>query len=115
MSNKLYVGGLSFDTTDDSLRVFFETVGPVASASVVRDRFSGQARGFGFVEMMQTADARRAITELNGKELDGRTITVDEARPPRSRTGGGGGGYGRGGGGGGGGGGGYGGGRGRRY
>lgn len=90
MARKLYVGGLSFDTTDESLRAFFEQVGKVDSASVVADRFSGRSRGFGFVEMATAADARKAIEELNGKSLDGRTISVDEARPPQERGGGGG-------------------------
>jgi len=91
VARKLYVGGLSFDTTDDSLRAFFEQVGKVDSASVVADRFSGRSRGFGFVEMATAADARKAIDDLNGKSLDGRTISVDEARPPQERAGGGGG------------------------
>jgi RNA recognition motif-containing protein len=90
VATKLYVGGLSFDTTDESLRAFFEQVGKVDSASVVADRFSGRSRGFGFVEMATAADARKAIDELNGKSLDGRTISVDEARPPEQRGGGGG-------------------------
>ena len=99
MSTKLYVGGLSFDTNDDGLRTFFEQAGTVQSASVVTDRFSGRSRGFGFVEMASSAEARKAIDELNGKVLDGRTISVDEARP-QQRTGGGGGFRGGGGGGG---------------
>ena len=89
MARKLYVGGLSFDTTDESLRAFFEQAGKVDSASVVTDRFSGRSRGFGFVEMGTAAEARKAIGELTGKSLDGRTITVDEARPPQDRGGGG--------------------------
>ncbi len=110
LAKKLYVGGLSYDTTDEGLRAFFEQVGPVGTASIAVDRYSGRARGFGFVEMFEDADATKAIQELNGKMLDGRTLTVDEARPPRTggdrgRGGGGGGrgGYGGGGGGGGGG------------
>jgi RNA recognition motif-containing protein len=98
---KLYVGGLSFDTTDEGLRAFFEQVGAVESASVVTDRYSGRSRGFGFVEMATSADGRRAIEELNGKMLDGRTLSVDEARPPSREGGRGGGGPRRGGGGGG--------------
>jgi cold-inducible RNA-binding protein len=90
LARKLYVGGLSFDTTDEGLRAFFEQVGKVDSASVVTDRFSGRSRGFGFVEMATAAEARKAIGELTGKSLDGRTITVDEARPPQERGGGGG-------------------------
>lgn len=102
MATKLYVGGLSYDTTDDGLRTFFEQIGTVESASVAVDRYSGRSRGFGFVEMASAEDARKAIQQLNGKTLDGRTLTVDEARPPQPRTGGGGGYGGRGGGGGGG-------------
>jgi RNA recognition motif-containing protein len=98
LANKLYVGGLSYDTTDDGLRAFFEAVGAVDTASVAVDRYSGRSRGFGFVEMSSSEDARKAIQELNGKMLDGRTLTVDEARPPQQRTGGGGRGYGGGGG-----------------
>ncbi len=89
MARKLYVGGLSFDTTDSELRTFFEQAGNVESASVISDRFSGRSKGFGFVEMATAAEARTAIQELNGKVLDGRTITVDEARPPQQRGGGG--------------------------
>jgi len=89
VARKLYVGGLSFDTTDESLRAFFEQAGKVESASVVADRFSGRSKGFGFVEMATAAEARKAIEELNGKNLDGRTVTVDEARPPQQRGGGG--------------------------
>jgi len=100
VASKLYVGGISYDTTDAGLRTFFEQVGAVESASVAVDRYSGRSRGFGFVEMTNTGDARKAIEELNGKTLDGRTLTVDEAKPPQSRSGGGGG-YGGGGGGGG--------------
>ncbi len=101
MAKKLYVGGLSYDTTDEGLRAFFETIGTVETASVAVDRYSSRSRGFGFVEMTSDEDARKAIQELNGKTLDGRTLTVDEARPPQQRPGGGGGrggGYGGGGG-----------------
>ncbi len=96
MSMKLYVGGLSFDTTDDGLRDFFQQAGTVESASVITDRYSGRSRGFGFVEMSSSAEGRKAIEELNGKMLDGRTLRVDEAKP-QSREGGGGGGGGGGG------------------
>ena len=84
LAKKLYVGGLSYDTTDEGLRAFFEQVGPVGTASIAVDRYSGRARGFGFVEMFEDADATKAIQELNGKMLDGRTLTVDEAKPPRT-------------------------------
>lgn len=89
MANKLYVGGLSFDTTEEGLRAFFEEAGTVESAAIVTDRYSGRSRGFGFVEMSSSAEARKAIELLSGKVLDGRTITVDEAKPPEQRTGGG--------------------------
>ena len=85
MAKNLYVGGLSFDTTDDGLRTFFEQAGTVESASVITDRDSGRSRGFGFVEMATEAEASKAIEELNGKELDGRTLTVNEARPRKER------------------------------
>jgi cold-inducible RNA-binding protein len=87
MSMKLYVGGVSYDTTDDSLRTFFEQAGTVESASVVTDRYSGRSRGFGFVEMSTGEEGLKAIEELNGKSLDGRTLNVDQARP-RSQEGG---------------------------
>jgi len=87
VANKLFVGGLSFDTTDGSLKTFFEQAGTVESAAVVTDRFSGKSRGFGFVEMSSSAEARTAIDTLNGQILDGRTINIDEAR---ERAGGGG-------------------------
>lgn len=101
---KLYVGNLSFQTTESQLAEAFSAFGEVQSASLVMDRDTGRPRGFGFVEMNDD-DARRAMDELNGRELDGRTLTVNEAKPREGRSGGGGGGggYGRGGGGGGGG------------
>ncbi len=81
MATKLFVGSLAWATNDDKLREFFEQIGQVESASVVTDRESGRSRGFGFVEMANDDDAKKAIAELNGKELDGRPITVNEARP----------------------------------
>ncbi len=77
----LHVGGLSFDTTDDGLRTFFEQAGTVESARVINDRDSGRSRGFGFVEMATDDEGRKAIEDLNGEMLDGRTLTVSEARP----------------------------------
>ena len=117
MSKNLYVGNLSFNTTADDLREAFGQYGTVTSASVVSDRETGRSRGFGFVEMSDGGD--EAIRAMNGADLQGRTLTVNEARPREDRPRGGGGGGGRGGyggGGGGGGRGGYGGGGGRdRY
>ncbi|MFO0858519.1 MAG: RNA-binding protein [Phycisphaerales bacterium] len=102
---KLYVGNLSFKTTEDQLRQLFEEHGQVASASLVMDRETGRPRGFGFVEMTNDAEANAAMTALNGKNFDGRDLTVNEARPREGGGGGGGGGRGgfggRGGGGGG--------------
>ena len=102
MAMKLFVGGLSWDTTEEGLRNFFAQVGTVTSAQVITDKFTGRSRGFGFVEMGSDEEAQRAIQECNGKQLDGRSIVVNEAKPmtPRENRGGGGGGY-RGGGGGG--------------
>jgi RNA recognition motif-containing protein len=93
----IYVGNLSFEVTDDELRQLFSAYGEVESASVVKDRFSGESRGFGFVEMPAKKDADAAIAALNGTDLKGRTITVNEAKPKAPKTGGGGGGGGRGG------------------
>ena len=95
MNNKLFVGGLSWDTTEESLRAFFAAVGTVVSAVIITDRYSGKSKGFGFVEMSTPEEAEKAKQELNGQALDGRTITVSEAKPqqPReNRFGGGGGG-----------------------
>ena len=86
MAKKLFVGNLSWNTTDDSLRDFFSQVGNVISASVITDRMSGRSRGFGFVEM-EDADAEKAKKELNGKELDGRAISVNDARPQEESRG----------------------------
>src|SRR5262245_30514119 len=110
MGKKLFVGNLSYSTTNEDLEQFFGQVGQCESATVVTDRATGRSRGFGFVEMSSAGDAAKAVSELNGKELQGRTLNVSEAHD-RPAGGGGGGGRGRGGGGGGGG---YGGGGGRR-
>ncbi|HYN84524.1 MAG TPA: RNA-binding protein [Pyrinomonadaceae bacterium] len=112
MGTRLYVGNLNFRTTGDDLREYFSQAGEVESASVVEDRETGRSRGFGFVEMATDEGAKTAVEQFNGKEFNGRALTVNEARP---RTEGGGGGRGYGGGGGGGGRGGYGGGGGRGY
>jgi RNA recognition motif-containing protein len=90
MNKKLYVGNLSYDTTEAGLREFFEEVGTVTSVNVITDRETGRPRGFAFVEMESTEGAQAAIEELDNRELDGRTITVAEARPPRERSFGGG-------------------------
>jgi cold-inducible RNA-binding protein len=111
---KIYVGNLSFSTTEAELRSLFEEHGDVASASLVMDRDTGRPRGFGFVEMSNDEQAKAAMNALNGREIGGRTLTVNEAKPRESRGGGGGGGGGGGRGGYGGGGGGGGGGRGGR-
>jgi RNA recognition motif-containing protein len=113
---KLYVGNLSFQTTSEDLESLFGRVGTVESASVVSDRDTGRSRGFGFVEMASAAEGTAAIAEFNGKEVNGRSLTVNEARPREERSGGGGGfGGNRRSGGGGGGRGGFGGGRSSRY
>jgi RNA recognition motif-containing protein len=98
----IYVGNLSYDTTSDELRDTFASYGEVSSASVVSDKFTGRSRGFGFVEMPDDGEARAAIEGLNGTDLHGRPLTVNEARPRPERSGGGGGGRGGYGGGGGG-------------
>jgi RNA recognition motif-containing protein len=81
MSNKLYVGSLSYDTTQESLEKLFSEAGKVESAAVITDKFSGRSKGFGFVEMSSEEEAKKAVEMFNGKELDGRTIIVDEAKP----------------------------------
>jgi cold-inducible RNA-binding protein len=114
MGKKLYVGNLPYSVTDSSLQGMFEPFGAVASAQVIMDRDTGRSKGFGFVEMGSDQEAQAAITGMHGKEIDGRSLTVNEARPKTEGGGGRRGGFG-GGGGGGGGRGGYGGGGGRRY
>ena len=85
----IYVGNLSRDVTEDDLRQAFEAFGQVNSATIIKDRFSGESRGFGFVEIPSKNEAQTAITEMNGKDLKGRTINVNEARPKTDRGGGG--------------------------
>ena len=89
MSMKLYVGNLSFGTSSTDLENLFGQVGTVESASVVSDRDTGRSRGFGFVEMSTKEEGNAAIAEFNGKEIDGRSLTVNEARPREDRGGGG--------------------------
>lgn len=81
MARKLFVGGLPYRTTNDELKDAFAKAGEVATASIVTDRETGRSRGFGFVEMAQDADADAAISMWNGKDFDGRTLTVSDARP----------------------------------
>ena len=97
----IYVGNLSYDTDNASLQTAFSEFGQVEDARVIEDRQTGRSRGFGFVEMADSSEAQAAIAKLNGTDLDGRTITVNEARPREDRGGGGGGGRGGYGGGGG--------------
>ncbi len=103
MGSKIYVGGLPYSATEQELSDLFGRHGSVASARIITDKFTGQSRGFGFVEMSSDAEAQAAVAALNGAEMGGRTLTVNEARPQEPRTGGGGfgGGGGRGGAGGG--------------
>src|SRR4051794_21449205 len=116
MGTKLYVGNLSFNTTENELQELFSQAGPVSEVTLMQDKFTGKSRGFAFVTMGSEADAQTAITKFNGQTVEGRPLTVNEARPREARPPGGGGGggggrgYGGGGGGYGGGGGGYGGG-----
>lgn len=96
MATKLFIGSLAWATNDDSLKDFFSSAGTVVSASVIMDRETNRSKGFGFVEMSSDEEAKAAVEQLNGKDLDGRAIVVSEARPreerPRSFNGGGGGG-----------------------
>ena len=110
MGNKLYVGNLSYNVRDDDLQQTFAQFGTVSSAKVMMDRETGRSKGFGFVEMGSDAEAQSAINGMNGQQMDGRALVVNEARPREERPGGFGGGGSRGGFGGGGGGGGFGGG-----
>lgn len=93
MSVKLYVGNLSFDTSNQDLTDLFAAVGTVTSCNIIEDRDTGRSRGFGFVEMSSEADGENAIAQLNGKEIDGRELKVNEAKPQQPRNGGGRGGF----------------------
>ena len=86
MSNKLFVGGLSWDTNDESLRGAFEQFGPVTDAKVILDRETGRSRGFGFVEMGNRQEGEAAVKGMNLQELDGRCITVNEAKPRQENS-----------------------------
>jgi len=94
MNNKLYVGGLAYSVTDGQLQELFAAHGSVESARVITDKFTGQSRGFGFVEMGSGSEAQAAISSLNGTQYEGRSLTVNEAKPQAGREGGGGGGRG---------------------
>jgi RNA recognition motif-containing protein len=85
MAMKLYVGGLAYATTNEELQDLFASFGEIASAEVIMDRATGRSKGFGFVSMVNDAEAQTAIEELNGKDFAGRTITVNEARPMEKR------------------------------
>ena len=95
MNTKLYIGNLPYGTTESDLQTLFEGAGQVSTISIVRDRATGQARGFAFVEMSDVEGARRAISELDKHQLGGRSLTVNEAKPMAARPSGGGGGFGR--------------------
>ena len=94
MGSKIYVGGLPYAATEQQLSDLFAQHGAVASARVITDKFTGQSRGFGFVEMSSDEEAQKAIAALNGTQMDGRTLTVNEAKPMEPRSGGGAGGRG---------------------
>lgn len=89
MSTKLYVGNLSFDTSTQDLEAMFAESGTVQSTNIIEDRETGRSRGFGFVEMSSAAEAQAAISSLDGKEVDGRNLKVNEAKPREDRAGGG--------------------------
>jgi len=86
MTKKLFVGSLSFNSTEDSLRDLFSQAGKVESVTIIMDKFSGRSKGFGFIEMSSEEEAQKAKEMFNGKELDGRTIAVDEAKPMEKKS-----------------------------
>jgi RNA recognition motif-containing protein len=85
MATRLYVGNLSYQTTDSDLRGLFQQAGTVTSCAVITDKFTGKSRGFGFVEMQSAEDGQKAIAQFNGKDFQGRALTVNEARPRDER------------------------------
>ncbi len=91
----IYVGNIAFDASEDEVRGLFASYGEVTNVNLLKDKFTGQPRGFGFVDMALDAEAQKAIHELNGRELRGRKLTVNQARPREERAPGGGGGFGR--------------------
>ncbi len=86
MAKKLYVGGLPYSTSEDALKELFSEAGTVETATIIMDKMSGRSKGFGFVEMATEEEAKKAIETLNGKEFEGRTLAVDEARPMEPRA-----------------------------
>ncbi len=90
MAKRLYVGGLPYESTSDSLKAAFEQAGPVESVSIITDKMTGRSKGFGFVEMTNDEDAQKAIEMWDGKDFEGRNLTVNEARPMADRSEGGG-------------------------
>lgn len=91
MAKKLYVGNLAFETTESDIKDLFAQIGSVDSCDLILDRYTSKSRGFAFVEMSSDEEAQKAISEINGKEIDGRALTVNEAKPRENRGGGGGG------------------------
>ena len=85
MAKKLYVGGISYNTTEDALKEYFSGAGAVTSVNIITDKFTGRSKGFGFIEFATDDEAAKAIEMFNGKELDGRSLTVNEARPMQER------------------------------
>lgn len=85
MKNKLFVGSISWDTKEDALKDFFSQAGNVVEVKIITDKFTGRSKGFGFVTMETEEEAKKAIEELNGKELDGRALVVNEARPQKNQ------------------------------
>lgn len=86
MAKRLFVGSIPFNSTEDTLKTHFESVGPVAEAKIVTDRFTGRSRGFGFIEFENDADADKAIADLNDQDFEGRNLVVNEARPMTPRA-----------------------------
>ena len=85
MNKKLYVGSLPYSVTEDELRNLFSSFGPIESVRIITDKFTGQSKGFGFVEMANAEDAKKAVEGMNGKQLNGRTLIVNDARPEQRR------------------------------
>ena len=86
MAKKLYVGGIPYSTTEDDLKAAFAEMGEVTSSAIIIDKMTGRSKGFGFIEMAKDADADKAIAEMNGKDFQGRTLTVNESRPLEERA-----------------------------